>query len=308
MKYFIDPGRARESINFIDNIVYSHAKDLQGEPLELKMSIMSQNGNSEMKAAAGEQYQEAKRAARPTILWIPGGGFRGVDKNLMVAEVQYLVEAGYIVASMYYRGSHQAHYPEQLKDVKTALRFLRAHAEEYDIDPQKIGVMGRSAGGHLSLMAAMNTPGYDTSEWSGFSSNVQAAYDLFGPGDLVTLMENDEVEMRNPNHRWKKIEETHAGALLGGDPATMKERAKEACVKYFINKDMAPILIMHGDNDPLVPLAISEDTYNDICHAGLEDRVDLYVVKNGGHGTPEFFQPQTKQIALEFFNQQLRRQ
>lgn len=306
MKYFIDPGRARESINFIDNIIYSRSQDLKGNPLELKLSIMSQNGNSEMKAAAGNQYQEARKTARPAILWIPGGGYRGVDKNLMVAEVQYLVEAGYIVASMYYRGSHQAHYPEQLKDVKTALRFLRAHAAAYDIDAQNIGVMGRSAGGHLSLMAAMNSEGYDTDEWSGFSSNVQAAYDLFGPCDLVTLMEHDEIAMRNPNHRWKSVEETHAGALMGGDPASMKERAKEACVKYFINQGMAPVLMMHGDSDPLVPLAISEEAYNDICRAGLEDRVDLYVVKNGGHGTPEFFQPQTRQIALAFFNRQLR--
>ncbi|WP_142502632.1 alpha/beta hydrolase [uncultured Klebsiella sp.] len=247
-----------------------------------------------------------KKSARQAILWIPGGGFRGVDKNMMVAEVQYLVEAGYIVASMYYRGSHQAHYPEQLKDVKTVLRFLRAHAGEYDIDPQYIGVMGRSAGGHLSLMAAMNTESYDTDEWAGFSSKVQAAYDLFGPADIVTLMENDEIQMRNPGHRWKKIEDTHAGALLGGDPAIMKERAKEACVKYFINHEMAPVLIMHGDNDPLVPLTISEDIYNDICRAGLEYRVDFYVVKNGGHGTPEFFQPETQQISLGFFNRQLR--
>ncbi|MEN0613722.1 hypothetical protein ABK730_01620 [Klebsiella indica] len=60
MKYFIEPGRTRKSINFIDNIIYSHSHDLNGNPLELKLSIMSQNGNSEMKAASGSEYQEEK--------------------------------------------------------------------------------------------------------------------------------------------------------------------------------------------------------------------------------------------------------
>lgn len=307
MKYFIDPGRKRNSINFIDSIVYSKSEDLEGNELNLEMSIMLQNGNSEMRAAAGVDENQKIRGRKPAILWVPGGGYRGVDKNLMVAEVEYLVEAGYVVASMYYRSSAQAHYPQQLKDVKTALRFLRAHADQYEIDPDRIGVMGRSAGGHLSSMAAMNTKGYDTEEWEGYSSDVQAAYDMFGPVDFITLMEQDEIQMKNDqNHRWKCIEDTHAGALIGGDPLTMKERAKEACVEHFISKEMAPLLIMHGDADPLVPLGISEDFYRQICDAGLEERADFYILKNGGHGTPEFFQPETKKIALEFFNKYLK--
>lgn len=80
----------------------------------------------------------------------------------MTAEMEYLVEEGYVVASMYYRSSAQGHYPDQIIDVKTALRFLRAHADQYEIDPERIGVMGRSAGGHLSAVAGMNTDGWDT--------------------------------------------------------------------------------------------------------------------------------------------------
>lgn len=307
MKHTIDPGRARASINFIDNIVYSKKPDLDGNMLELKMSIMLQNGNSEMKLAAGVDDGSAKKLRKPAILWVPGGGYRGADKNLMVAEVEYLAEAGFVVASMYYRSSAQAKYPEQLRDVKTALRFLRAHADEYEIDPDRIGIMGRSAGGHLSAMAGMNTPGYDTEEWAEYSSEVQAVYDMFGPADFISLMENDEKEMAaNPNHRWKRIEDTHAGALIGGDPATMKERALEACANRFITPQMAPILIMHGDADPLVPLSISETFYQQICDAGLEDQADLYVLRHAGHGTPEFFQPSVKEIVVDFFNRYLK--
>lgn len=305
MKQHIDPGRARKSINFIDNIIYSHSHDLNGQDLELKMSIMTQNGNSEMKLAAGQDDTVRQIERKPTILWIPGGGYRGVDKNLMVAEVEYLVEAGFIVASMYYRGSHQAHYPEQLNDVKTAIRFLRAHAEQYEIDPQRIAVMGRSAGGQLTALAAMNIDGYDTTEWAGFSSNVQAAYDLFGPVDMVAMIEKETLDVQNPEYRWHRLEDTHPGALLGGNPATMKERAKEASAQFYINPKMAPILIMHGDEDPLVPLSISEAFYEQLCAAGLESQTDFYVLKHAGHGTPEFFQDQTKAIALAFFRKYL---
>ena len=107
MEYYINPGRLRKSVNFIDNIVYSHQKDLDGNDLELKMSVMLQNGNSEMRIAAGIDENKDLRSRKPAILWIPGGGYRGADKNLMVAEVEYLVEAGYVVASMYYRSSAQ---------------------------------------------------------------------------------------------------------------------------------------------------------------------------------------------------------
>ena len=93
---------------------------------------------------------------------------------------------------------------------------------------------------------------------------------------------------------------------MGGDPATMKERAKAACVKYYISPKMAPILIMHGDADPLVPTSISEEFYQQICDAGLEERADLYLLKHAGHGTPEFFQPETKKIVVEFFDRYLK--
>ncbi len=184
MKKTIKPGRERKSINFIDNITYSRQKDLQGNEMELKMSIMLQNGNSEMRLAAGRDDEADDRTPKPAILWIPGGGYRGCDKNLMVAEMQFLAEAGYVLASMYYRSSAEGHLPDQIIDVKTAVRFLRAHADEYEIDPERIGVIGRSAGGHLASLAAVNSDLYDSEEWSGFSSKVQACCDMFGPVDF----------------------------------------------------------------------------------------------------------------------------
>ena len=308
MRYVINPGKKRPSVNMIDHIVYSRKPDLDGNLLELEMSIMIQNGNSEMGLAAGKWDEAGKKPGRPAIVWVPGGGYRGCDKNLMAAECEYLAEAGYAVASIYYRSSAQAKYPEQLKDVKTAVRFLRAHAGQWGIDPERIGIMGRSAGGHLSAMAAMNQEEDEAEEWAGYSSKVQAACDLFGPVDFIKLMEADEAAMKaDPGHMWKSVEDTHAGAVIGGDPATMKERAKAACAGPLISSKMAPILILHGDGDPLVPVSISEEFYRQICSAGLEDQADLYILKGAGHGTDEFFQPEVKEIVERFFERYLKK-
>ena len=308
MKYYINPERHKPTINFVDHIVYSRVKDLDGNPLDLELSILWASGNSEFKAAAADARETDIVGIQPAVIWLSGGGYRGVNKNQMIAEIEYLAEAGYAVIPVYYRSSSEGHWPDQLIDIKTAIRFLRAHSEEYQIDPERIGIMGRSAGGHLAAMASLNLPGYDSEEWSGYSSDVQAAYDMFGPVDVVQLMKYDKVQMEtNPEYRWKTVEETHAGALIGGDPETMLERAKDASAVYKLEeaKNMAPILIMHGDADWLVPPSISIEFYKKLEELGYADQSDLYLLKDAGHGTPEFFQKQTKEIVVNFFDNYL---
>ena len=304
MKCMIDPGKERRSINFIDNICYSHVTDLEGRPLDLYLSLMVQNGNSEMRLADGRD-DEVSTGKQPLIVWINGAGWRGCDKNLMAAEMEFLAEEGFAVACIYYRSSAQGHFPDQLIDCKTAVRFLRANADKYGIDPNRVGTIGRSAGGHLSAFMDMNLDGYGTEEYADQSDLVQCAVDMFGPVDVPTLNLIEMEAIKNPAHRWHSMEETHGGALVGGDMATVIERSFAAAPIYFINEKMAPLCILHGDQDPLVPLAISEDFYKRIKAAGMEDRCDFYILKNGGHGTREFFQPSTKKIIADFFKKHL---
>lgn len=292
MRYYIDPGRKRPSIFFVDDIVYSTVTDMEGKPLELTLSLMFQ--------------RERGSEVHPAILWVCGGGYRGVDKNRMVPECVFLAEAGYTVVSVYYRGSGQGHYPAQLIDVKTAVRFLRAHAEQYHIDPQRIGIMGRSAGGQLTAMMAMNTPGFDTEEWSGYSSDVKAAFDMFGPVDFGAQLAFDRHRIEaDPKFPWDEIMDTHIGTLFGGEKDSLKERTEAENIEHFINENMAQLLIMHGDADQIVPLSTSVNFYQQLCDAGLEARADFYIVKDAGHGTPEFFQTETRDIVLRFFEKYL---
>ena len=305
MRYSIDPGKTRRSINFLDNICFSHVTDTEGRPMKLCLSLMVQNGNSEMRLAAGRD-DEVSTGSQPLIVWINGAGWRGCDKNLMAAEMHFLAEAGYAVAFPYYRSSAEGHFPDQLIDVKTAVRFLRAHAAEYGIDPERVGTIGRSAGGHLSAWMAMNVDDFHTAEWSSQPDTVNCAVDMFGPVDIKKLNLVEVENFKNPAHRWHSLPETHGGALVGGDPDTIIERSDAASPIFSISDALAPILILHGDQDPLVPLSISEEFYERIVKAGYEDRADLVVVKNGGHGTRELFQPMTKQLILDFFDSHLR--
>lgn len=306
MRYEIKPGRGRKTINMTDNICYSHVTDLEGKPLDLYLSLCAQDGNSEMRLAAGRD-DESDTTPKPCIVWVPGGGWRGSDKNLMVPEMQFLVERGFVLASIYYRSSAQGHWPDQIVDVKTAIRFLRAHAEQYHIDPDRIGIIGRSAGGHLTSMAAMNLDDHESAEWAGYSSKVQAACDLFGPADLSTLLKRTRELVNAGGYRWDRIEDTHEGALLGGpyDDKSMDERAATATSLNYINQGMCPMCILHGDADLLVPYTISESFYEKLVSEGFGDKVDLYILQGAGHGTREFFQDETKQVIADFFAEKL---
>lgn len=306
MRHVIDPGKERRTINFVDHIVFSHVTDLENRPLDLTMSLMLQNGNSEMRLASGLD-DEVSTGTQPLILWINGAGWRGPDKNIMVGELVFLAEAGYAVACIDYRSSAQGHWPDQLIDCKTAVRFLRAHAREYGIDPDRIAAFGRSAGGHLSAWMAMNTDGFDSREWADQSSKVSCAVDMFGTVDLTALNIQARKDIETiPNFRWRSLEESHGGALLGGDMDTLIERSPAASPIHYISDRTAPIAILHGDQDPLVPVEMSEDFYDRLVKAGLEAQSELYVVKNGGHGTRELFQNQVKALILAFFDQYLK--
>ena len=307
MRTTIDPGIDRPTIFLLDHIVYSHVQNLGGQPLDLDLSLMLPlQNNGEMRRIFGNNQPEerpdattapqaAKPAApkRPVILWFNGNGFRGIDKNCQVADLEFLAEAGYAVAFVQVRSSAQGHLPAQLIDAKTAIRFLRANAGKYNLDPLRFGVAGRSAGGMIVSMLGLNDNRFLSEEWKGYSSDVQAVWDLFGLVDMAGVTEEQVEAYRNgtaDTSRWSRMEDTHTGAVLGGDVDTMAQRAREYSVIRYIHGNMPPFLIMHGDADPMIPLEQSEMLYNSMLSwegsrsrhpgvlpaCGAEDRTGLF--------------------------------
>jgi acetyl esterase/lipase len=304
VKKILHIPRERKSLTLLEDIVYSRTMDDRGNEVALHLSLLLQHGNVEARMANGINPEEYKNGEKhPVLLWIPGGGYRCKNANLMVPELTFLAENGYAVAFIQYRSSEISHFPAQIIDVKTAIRFLRAHADSYNLNPERIGVLGRSAGGHLAALAGMNTGDFLGEEYPEYSSNVDAVCDLFGPVDVPFLL-NKEIDCikENPNYRWKRLEDTHPGVLLGGDVQTMSERAMKASPPYILGENVCPMVIMHGAKDRHVPVEVSETFYRKLVEAGYEHQTDYYVIDTADHGSDEFFSTQVKGILLDFLD------
>jgi acetyl esterase/lipase len=218
--------------------------------------------------------------AKPLVIWVHGGGWAAGSKGPNNPALPLLAR-GYAVAAINYRLSQHAPFPAQIEDCKAAVRYLRAHAGEYGLDPDHFGAWGASAGGHL--VALLGTSGGvqelegDGSN-SGVSSRVQAVVDWFGPVDLTKMAEqagpNSQLDHNAPNSPESK--------LLGGPVQEKKELAAKANPVTYASKDDPPFLIIHGDKDPLVPHRQSEMLADALKSAGVD--VTLVIVPGAGHG------------------------
>jgi acetyl esterase/lipase len=233
---------------------------------------------------------------RPLVVYIHGGGWRGGSKNECPARP--LVRLGYVVASAEYRFSQDATWPAQIQDCKAAIRWLRANAVQYGIDPKRIGVWGASAGGHLVALLGVtgNITDFDTAPNHDQSSAVQCVVDFFGPSDFLHYGDVPGPKLDTAN--------SPVDQLLGGSVATHQALARSASPVYFVTKDAAPFLILHGDHDPMVPLQQSQELNADLQHAGVEST--LQVIPGGGHGGPGFSNPASRKLIVSFLDRYLR--
>jgi len=232
-------------------------------------------------------YVPEKTASRPPLLaWIHGGGWTKGSKSALNPALLRLTAEGYAAASIEYRLTGIQSHPNQIQDCKGAIRWLRANADKYGYDASRIGVAGGSAGGHLVLL--LGTSG-DVKELEGDiggnldqSSRVQAVVDLFGPADLTLFAKNSERFAQSG----------------------IAERAKSASPVTYISKDDPPLLILHGDRDPLVPLKQSEEMDRLYREAGLEST--LHVIKGAVHGGPQFSDPTRYEMIKAFFDKHIK--
>lgn len=218
----------------------------------------------------------------PLIVWIHGGAWVSGDKSDNPPLRSGFVQRGYAVASLNYRLSGVALFPAQIEDCKAALRWLRAHAKEYNLDPAHIGVWGGSAGGHL--VALLGTTGgvkdFDVGENLDQSSAVQAVGDFFGPTDFVQM----DAHALKGTHLIHDDPGSPESRVIGGpiqDKANYEKVQRANPIKY-LTKDAPPYLIVHGDQDPLVPHHQSELLYAALKGAGVPVR--FHTIKGGGHG------------------------
>jgi acetyl esterase/lipase/cyclophilin family peptidyl-prolyl cis-trans isomerase/catechol 2,3-dioxygenase-like lactoylglutathione lyase family enzyme len=233
----------------------------------------------------------------PLIINIHGGAFRMGGKQDGVP-VDFL-SLGYAVASIGYRLSGDAVWPAQIEDCKAAVRWLRANARTYGLDPGRFAAWGASAGGHLASM--LGTAGwvkeYEVGENLNVSSRVQAVVDYFGPTDFLQMDAH-----RLPNGQVHDAAGSPESELVGGAIQENKDRVARANPITYVTKDAPPFLICHGDADPLVPHHQSVLLESALRQAGVP--VTFYTVKGGGHG--RFKDPKVAELTREFLAKHLR--
>ena len=217
-------------------------------------------------------YPKSATEAVPAVVYVHGGAWIQGDKatGAGATEIPELVNRGFLVVSVNYRLAPQHKWPAQIEDVKCAIRFLRAHAAEYGIDPQRIGAWGGSAGGHLVAMLGTTDASAELEGSSGYpeqSSRVQAVVDMFGPADLSVLFRGNQGDL---------LEQVFGTA----DPNS--QIARLASPVTYVSADDPPFLILQGDKDNVVPPEQSQIIYDRLLAEGVPAR--LVVVKNAGHG------------------------
>ncbi len=212
----------------------------------------------------------------PLILFIHGGGWKKGSRNN--CKLAWAAKYGYAIASIEYRLSSEALFPAQIHDCKGALRWLRAHAEDYGYDAEKVVVAGTSAGGHLA--ALMGTSG-NVAELEGAtsgnaeqSSRVQGIIDYYGPSDFV---------LRSKSHPAKtEVPDGSVYKLLGGKASENLPAARTASPITHVSEDDPPLLMLHGAKDTTVLLEQSEVLRDAYAKLGLE--VNLVVIPDARHG------------------------
>lgn len=276
------PVRAQESVPagvlFEKNIEYSNPDD---QHLQLNMARPKEG-----------------TGPFPAVICIHGGGFRAGSREGFNGLCLQLAEKGYVAVTASYRLAPKYQFPGAVHDVKAAVRWLRANAKKYHIDPDRIGTTGGSAGGHLAQFLGV-TSGVKKFEGDGgnaeFSSSVKCVVNFYGPSDF-TKSYNASVDAKDV-----------LPLFLGGNLEQERHRHIESSPLYWVTPEAAPTLFVHGTNDAYVALEQAEWIVDRMQAADVE--ATLMTIEGGDHGfrtsTPDV-QQKIENARIEFFEKHLK--
>ncbi len=241
----------------------------------------------------------------PVIISIHGGAFMFGDKS--DGQVIPMLEGlnhGYAVVSINYRLSGEALFPNNIHDVKAAIRWIKANAAKYKMDPNKIALWGGSAGGNLSSLAG-TSGGVKELEDLGLgnpdqSSRVQAVVDWFGPTNFL-LMDAQLAETGNgiPNHNEAGSPESK---LMGQKITDIPDKVKLSNPETYITKDDPPFFIQHGTKDQLVPTQQSINFAAKLMRVLGKEKVTIRLLENARHGGPSFETKENVALVFQFLD------
>ena len=281
-------------IKQISGVVYEQVPSRGYENVAMKMDILKPQSKTPL----------------PAIVYVTGGGFINANKDNGIQLRMHLAEAGYVVASIEYRVAPTAAFPQPLEDVKASIRYLRANANKFNIDPDRIGIVGGSAGGYLTAMAGVTSgTTFDKGENLDQSSSVKAAVDLYGLSDLTRIGDDysDAVKEAHKSAGATEALWVNGSPVFGGrdggilaDPAA----AKAADPMTYVGKNSAPMLLMHGTKDFVVSPSQTDLLFQALRKEGIPS--DRYLVEGAAHGGVYWDQAEALSIITDFFNKYLK--
>lgn len=245
-------------------------------------------------------YRPESSTNAPLLVWLHGGAWENGSKEQM--PLTALVDRGYAIASVEFRPASRAPFPGQIHEIKAAIRFLRSAAERYGYDASRIAVMGASSGGHLAAVVGTSNGRAELEgalgEHAGESSAVQAIVSYFGASNLTTILaQSTPFGLR--------IREPALVRLLGAAPSENEALAKLASPVFQLDADDPPLYLLHGDQDPQMPINQSHELEGAYEKHGLT--ADFFVVHGAAHGGDAFFAPENVERVAGFLEGQLRR-
>jgi acetyl esterase/lipase len=240
----------------------------------------------------------------PVLMWVHGGGFYGGSKrNMLVLELLKALSRGYALVAVEYSLSYEAIFPRQIYEIKAAIRWIKANSDKYFLDPDRIALIGDSAGGHLVSLAGTSWHEKDLEDLtmgnSGISCRVNAVVDWFGPIDFLTNDEQFEQSGLCGPFFLESPEDSAASLLMGCRITDIPDLVRAANPETYITGDMPSFLIQHGSKDTFVPVQQS------VNFAKKLKKADLDIFEYAGHGGPEFFTYQNFNRIFNFLDDRL---
>ncbi len=238
-------------------------------------------------------YSPLKKSRDGVIVWIHGGAWRRGSKEN--PPILALVEKGWPVASIEYRLSGEARFPAQMHDIKAAIRFLRAKQQEYGLRAKRVFIFGASAGGHLAALAGVTNGVEELEEFATDnreqSSDIQGIVSLYGASNLTTIL--DQSTPHGLSVRVPALE-----LFIGGQPENVPSVAQQASPVFHVDKNDPPLLMIHGDQDPQMPINQSIELLGKYEEFGLE--VCFVPLHGANHGGKAFYDDEHIELMHKF--------
>lgn len=289
----VDVPVVQGRIDAISGVVYSQVFERGRSVRGLKMTL----------------FVPRTKEKKPAVLYFPGGGFTSADHEKFLEMRYALACAGYVVAACEYRAVPNK-FPALLEDAKAAVRWMRAHASEFGVDANRIGLLGDSAGGYVVQMAGATNgeKNWDVGDFKEVSSDVQAVVSIYGISDLTTIGEG----IGNENvHASAAVTEAlllngpafkdFAGASVNADP----QKAKAASPIGHVDGTEPPFLLMHGSGDKVVSPLQSKKMFEVLQNKKVE--AEYVLVRGAEHGDLPWYQPDVISRVVNFFDRHLKR-